>query len=381
MGALFDGAAVAGRLGGAATGRDVGYEDVVAGRGVEGARVGDATGRGVGLDGAATGRGVGLDVLYAGREVGLVGAREGVAVGREDGDAARDEVLPPLGARVDDAVDVDGLLLDPPRRSDPNAGSASRIARITRCLGVARMAWLRGQLGLKMDRGPRDPSERLLARIVPLFPSARCHVLTLLVATACAPGEIRWAAGADDLRTALFVTDTDRGFDHAILFLSTGIFPCGLPSDPDPQVQTETLAALTVGACREDARHLVVELYKAPGLDWSERYPFADVEPPPPGTERGSLARYVGIDEAAALRREGLVPIYFPTALTRYDALGEPGAATVRTLRDDTLSGSVDLPAASVRATFTATRCTDARSLFDLIVASPIASCTLTPDE
>jgi hypothetical protein len=208
------------------------------------------------------------------------------------------------------------------------------------------------------------------------------HLLVSCVAVAgCAPGLIHWDTGVDDLRTALFVERSEEGLDHTTILLSTGIFGCGVPKSDDPQVVSEALAALTVGACREDARHLVIDLYADPALAAEGTYPYLGPDGPQPDTSRGAEARYVGIEEAVGVPGEGLVPTYVPVEITRYDATGAPGDTRIRHAGDAVRSGTFDLPDAGIWGRFTATRCTGDTTLFDLLAASPVASCVLTPVE
>lgn len=165
------------------------------------------------------------------------------------------------------------------------------------------------------------------------------------------------------------------------MLLSTGIFGCAIPTSDDPQIVSEALAALTVGACREDARHVVVDLYADPSLDPEGTYPYLGTGGPQADIARGADARYVGIEEAVGVPGDGLVPTYVPVEITRYDATGAPGEVRIRHASTDLRTGSFDLPEAGLSGRFAATRCTGDTSLFDLLVASPVAACVLTPVE
>jgi hypothetical protein len=164
-----------------------------------------------------------------------------------------------------------------------------------------------------------------------------------------------------------------------VVLLSTGLFDCALPTFDDPQLQAEALAELTTGACREDARHVVLYLYKEPGLSWSGTYPLRETPEDPGG--RAADAAYLGVEEAAATTSEGLVPGYQPVDVTRYFAQGEPGEVRVRQANDTVLSGHFDLQEPHVSGSFRAEQCDQDAELFALLVSSPIASCSLVLEE
>jgi len=205
--------------------------------------------------------------------------------------------------------------------------------------------------------------------------------LLLVIATGCASGRVTWSTGGDILRTALWVQDEGTLGPTAQVFLSTGTFECDLPEFDDPQAQWEALVAIQAGACREDARHIVLTLYADNPTTWEGDYPFTGTSGVEIDDDRVSEALYVGVDEAAVERTEGLDPVWAPTAVTWYQPFGDPGDVRVRRHHDRVLAGTFDLPEVHVSGSFAAEECRRGTSLFDLLAASPTSACTVTPDE
>ncbi|MBW2255669.1 MAG: hypothetical protein JRI25_13855, partial [Deltaproteobacteria bacterium] len=96
---------------------------------------------------------------------------------------------------------------------------------------------------------------------------------------------------------------------------------------------------------------------------------------------RAADAAYLGVEEAVATTSAGLVPGYQPIEVTRYFAHGEPGEVQVRHADDSILSGHFDLQEHHISGSFRAERCHQDAALFELLVSSPIASCTLALEE
>lgn len=208
------------------------------------------------------------------------------------------------------------------------------------------------------------------------------------ILTGCAPGSIEWATGGDLLRTALYHDPTpDEGLSGTLLFLSTGRFDCDLPTFDDPQTQSEALAAIQVGACREDARHLVFELHQSVTAPPRGSYALSGFDGgawpeglDPVSNPRVATARYVGIEEARAELTEGLVPSYVPTDVDQYvAAFGDEGE--LRVLRSgERLRGRFDLSVPHVSGAFLAEPCSLDGVLFHLLAAAPISSCELAAE-
>jgi len=206
------------------------------------------------------------------------------------------------------------------------------------------------------------------------------RVLLLVTALGCAPGRVTWSTGDDALRTALWVEDEGPAGPTVRVLLSTGTFTCDLPEFDDPQAQWEALVALQAGACREDARHVVLTLYADDPTSWEGEFPFVGSAGVVADDDRVSDALYVGVDEATVVRSEGLDPQWAPTEVTWYSAAGSLGDVRVRRHHDRVLAGAFDLPEVHVSGTFVADECRRGTDLFDLIAASPTSACSVTPD-
>lgn len=210
------------------------------------------------------------------------------------------------------------------------------------------------------------------------------HVWSLLpLLAACAPGEVRWGTGEDWLRTALYVENDPvaEGAGTRVL-LSTGIFGCDLPAEADPAAQAEALLDLAVAACREDARHLAIRLWRDPGLDRVGVYRGQAGAGPAALTEldpRLASVDYVGVEEAALTLSdlpqfgEALGGTYRPTEVARASAAGTGGQVRVR--GDEVLVGAFDFPDLHVSGRFRAERCAAGSALFDLAFTAPTLSC------
>lgn len=208
----------------------------------------------------------------------------------------------------------------------------------------------------------------------------RRGLLLLALASGCAPGSVTWGTGEDWLRTALWVEDESTFGPTARVFLSTGAFGCELPENDDPQSQWEALVAIQAGACREDARHVSLTLYADVPESWEGEFPLVGSAGPSQDDDRVSEALYVGVEEAAVSRTEGLDPGWAPTDVTWYWGSGDRGQVVVRRHAGDVLVGAFDLPDAHVSGSFTARACARGTALFDLLAVSPTSACTVTPD-
>ena len=60
------------------------------------------------------------------------------------------------------------------------------------------------------------------------------------------------------------------------MVLSNGHFDCGLPTFEDPARQAQALIDLRIASCRENARHVLIELFRGDGADWVGGYPGND---------------------------------------------------------------------------------------------------------
>lgn len=189
---------------------------------------------------------------------------------------------------------------------------------------------------------------------------------------ACAPGHLAWNGGDDALRTAWFRRSSDvEGWEHARVFLSNGDFPCELPALDDPAAQQEALVGLVAASCREDARHVLLDVWWPDGGD-GLGYIAGDARAAP-GDARimtpFARASYVGIDEASSDGSSSLTPVYGVVRRTYEPALGAPGWVQVTRSDAATLRGRFDFEVAHISGTVDASVCapTGGTDLFGVI--------------
>lgn len=168
------------------------------------------------------------------------------------------------------------------------------------------------------------------------------------------------------------------------LVLSNGQFACDLPAEPDPLVQQQALLELQISACRENARHLAVELLRGDGRDWVGVYPGdSNAHPSQIASTRPRLSNgsYYGIDEAALVTLDDFVRTYGVLEGEDVQAIDVGDNGEVEIERDgSTLVGRFEFPMADVSGTFRAQECPSG-TLFDLLAVSPVASCPIVPVE
>src|SRR5687768_15512419 len=113
----------------------------------------------------------------------------------------------------------------------------------------------------------------------------RGSAVALLMLSACAPGHLEWANGDDDVRTALWVERTNGMNDEILLFLSTSQLGCQFPNEADTENGESVVEnqvdqdAYFYGLCREDARHVLLYLYRPLNSDLVGRYTGDDRGP------------------------------------------------------------------------------------------------------
>ncbi|MEZ4317878.1 MAG: hypothetical protein R3F61_10250 [Myxococcota bacterium] len=204
-------------------------------------------------------------------------------------------------------------------------------------------------------------------------------MLGFAIGTGCAPGHLAWPTGDDDLRTALYQARLEGGVQALTLVLSNGYFDCDLPSEPDPIAQTQALLEITTAACRENARHVLVELYRGDGNDWVGTYPGdSNADPVLIAASRPRLsnASYYGIDEAAMVSVDGFVRVYGVREGDDVQLIDVGDGGEVEILEDDgTLRGRFEFPGADISGAFRAKECAVGSSLFSVLEQSPVASC------
>ena len=210
------------------------------------------------------------------------------------------------------------------------------------------------------------------------------HLLPLVLLTGCGAGNIAWESGDDKLHTALYIWE-DHGPTQAMtLFLSNGRFECELPdglaqlflldsgiSYTDPDEAERAVLDFATALYREDARHVVLTLYKQTDGDWTGRYPGNDdAQDALISDEQPQLAsgQYLGVDDAIIDQEDGVVRTYLPSAYSWDPELGDGGFVQVDTAGTQ-INGSFGFPDAHLSGQFTAEGCGTTTELFDAIEA------------
>ena len=215
-----------------------------------------------------------------------------------------------------------------------------------------------------------------------LFDEMRIPILLTALLAACGPGSISWATGDDALRTALF-QPIDDGVPGTRLLLSTGVFDCDLPQSDDPQELTRAYLELSVGACREDARHLAITTWYDETSGREGRYIGQDDAIPSnlaPTMPRIARVDYIGIEEAVLTTSDrpefddDLGGTYRPTEIDQEYGAGTGGEVFLRG-SDDGLHGTYDFPNLHVSGRFRAMECPPGSELFEFAFTSPTANC------
>jgi hypothetical protein len=197
--------------------------------------------------------------------------------------------------------------------------------------------------------------------------------------TGCAPGSIAWPTGEDALRSALYQVQPTGDVFGLTLMLSNGQFGCDLPSEPDPLDQTQALLEIRTAACRENARHVLIQLYRGDGQDWTGSYPgdgHAHPDLISASRPRLSNASYYGIEEAALVSVQGFVREYGVPADGDVSVIdGGDGGEVGITADGERLAGWFEFPEADVSGRFRAQECQPGATLFALLAQSPVATC------
>lgn len=185
----------------------------------------------------------------------------------------------------------------------------------------------------------------------------------------CARGEVQWADGHDVLRTAWWQRATIDGSVRVQLALSTSEFPCALDlTGDDPAEITRTQIDLQTGACREGARHVVVDLWQGsgqpgglyPGYTGGVASTLAEVD-------RFASASYYAVDEAGVLYVDGINRAYAPLegGVEYWPALGDGGSVRVEGFDGADLDGWFSFPEAGIAGSFRARECPAGAELLD----------------
>jgi len=194
-------------------------------------------------------------------------------------------------------------------------------------------------------------------------------VLALATLAGCAgPGEVQWEGGRAPLRTALWQDRSTDAGDHLVLALSTSEFPCelGLVSDDPAEVALQQLE-LQTAACREGARHLVIDLWRDggdptgiyPGFTLGDAATLATIP-------RFSTAAWFAIEEAGVQYIDGINRSYGPLdgQFEVLPNLGTGGEVEIHAA-DAWIEGELWFPEAGVAADFRAEACEQGPTLLD----------------
>lgn len=204
-------------------------------------------------------------------------------------------------------------------------------------------------------------------------------ILSSVCLTACGSGRLAWATGDDLLRTALFRSEVlDDEVEHITLVLSNSRFECELPEVDDPAVREEAVLDLLAAACRENARHVVIDLYKHPSSQNSLGSYLGNTLAGPgllsPTRPKLARASYTGIEEVVLTLTDGFARTYTVTEEDSRPELGEGGQVR---LTDDRgpLRGQFSFPDGQISGRFHAEPCADDASIFDALALGPALSC------
>lgn len=209
-------------------------------------------------------------------------------------------------------------------------------------------------------------------QVNPALTALLCAKMLVLL-LACASGSLYHPEGSDPLQTALV---RERPTDGRTTFLlSNSRIPCDLTTDEDPQVRAQQLLEITTAACREGARHILVNLYTSPDLAMEGLYPIvpdADLVAAIASEGRLATARLIEVREAALVSQEGLARQY--TVEDLLDLHAGYGSVDI-TSYNRRVSGRFSVPEALTDGSFRAEICPEQSLVFDLIEVAPLTSC------
>jgi hypothetical protein len=200
----------------------------------------------------------------------------------------------------------------------------------------------------------------------PAFVSRALLAGCLAGAIAChPPGELQWDGGRAPLRTAFWQARDDApDGGHISVGLSTSEFPCApdLVSD-DPAELTLNQLELQTGACREGARHLVVELWRTTGGVAGD---YTGLEADDGVTERFATGHWFAIEEAGVLYIDGINRSYAPVdGASELSLRAGTGGEVAIDSADERVTGELWFPEVGVAAEFDAVECPAGPNLTD----------------
>lgn len=212
----------------------------------------------------------------------------------------------------------------------------------------------------------------------PIKPRRRSWLCLAALITGCGAGELAWPTGNDTLRTALYTTQLIEGVEKTTIILSNGIFECDFPAKDDPAAQTEALARLITAACRENARHVALTLYRHPAApnrlgayigSQSASASLTDESRP-----KIASADYFGVNEVVLTSADGFLRTYTATDVDVLRGLGPSGSVTLTNERE-LLAGQFSFPTGPISGRFRAARCEPDADLFAVLALSPLLVC------
>lgn len=216
--------------------------------------------------------------------------------------------------------------------------------------------------------------------MVSVFDKRRAGLAPILLCglIACAPpGRLEWDGGADVLRTALVKFTSEGDLHQASVLLSNGQLECGLPVNDAPTLQTQAYQALGAAICRDNARHVNIELFRRGGGSWEGAYDgVLDEEVADPGDGMGRLATatYFGVERAFLVDLPHISRGYAVAEGQLREDMADGGQVIIR--RDGgRLVGSFVFPEGQVKGTFRAEICEDDTSTLDWLHPTPAHIC------
>ncbi len=183
----------------------------------------------------------------------------------------------------------------------------------------------------------------------------------LALCTACSSaGRLHTPRGSDRVRDAWHIPTSYLGQGVLALVIANSRFPCGLPSEADPEAITGADMDYYVAWNREGALVVGLLLYRwGTGDDWSGSYPLQDTVTPEAldaVEPRAAMAAFHAIWEAEVSEEDGIYRQY--EAVDEQDLMPVPSPGSVELqVQGETMRGSFTLDSIDVSGTFTSQRC------------------------
>lgn len=180
-----------------------------------------------------------------------------------------------------------------------------------------------------------------------MFPT---RALPLLL-VGCGIGHLDDGGGRQPLRTALYATWTEGESEVAGVFLSNGDIACDLAQTLDASEAEQLQIELFAAACREDARHVLLEYERPLTSPWGGEYVGSELFDGSPRV----TGRYYAVVEAVLAREDGLAREFRVTE-DEDVPLGDGGSGWLDEPADERLSGGYTMPG-TVETRFDARAC------------------------